>query len=96
MQGAVPQRARTSPKCWQDGLEAEVFKPIVKQYLEHGTLDAEGIAVMRAYLRYWINFAIWDDKEGIRDLRDRVASIGDGQDLQFWLRDVRKLGMEPL
>jgi hypothetical protein len=96
MQGAAPERARTSPKYWQDGLEADIFKPIVKQYLEQGTLDAEGIAVMRAYLRYWINSSIWADTDELRDLRDRVARIEDAQDVQFWLRDARKLGIEPL
>lgn len=96
MQGTSPQKEPTFPKCWQDGLEAEMFKPIVKQYLEHGTLDAEGIAVMRAYLRYWINSPSWNKTYELSDLRDRVTRIENVEDLRTWLRDARKLGIEPL
>ena len=96
MQGTGSKRAPISPKYWQDGLDAEIFRPIVKQYLEQGILDAEGIAVMRAYLRYWIDSPIWNQVDTLRDLRDRVAGIEDAEDVQAWLRDARKLGIVPL
>ncbi|HEY1896722.1 MAG TPA: hypothetical protein VGG62_10640 [Terracidiphilus sp.] len=77
--------------------------PAVERYLT-GELQSADIALIRAYLRQWINSPVWDanpnlDAEGTRqlaDMRSRAASIETREDIDAWLHTATDMGMDPL
>ena len=81
---------------WSEGPYSDRLKLIVKRYLEDGTLDAKGIVLMRAYLRYCINLPIWKETYKLDDLRASVNQIEETEDIQAWIAEARRAGIEPL
>ncbi len=70
-----------------------VLRPVVERYLNGETLDDAGIAIMRAYLKQWMDGGPWKNAAG---LGDRVASIASTAALRSWLDDAAEVGIDPM
>jgi hypothetical protein len=90
----APQIARHShgPVFWMretgGRLEAAVWA-----YLEHDRLDEEQIALIRDYLRQWIEVMRGPE---IAALRARVEELTSRQALDRWMSDALRQGIDPL
>lgn len=71
-----------------------VLRPVVERYLNGGALNANDVAVMRAYLRQWMAGSFRGPM--IDDLRARVDEIRTTDDLVRWLEDALDAGIDPL
>lgn len=70
-----------------------MLQSVVRGYLEGDDLDAAGLAVMRAYLRQWME-APWAGE--VATLRADVEAILTTDDLRSWLRRAAAAGVDPL
>ena len=90
----APQIARHNhgPGFWRNEqggrLEAAVWA-----YLEHDRLDEEQIALIRDYLRQWMEVMRGPE---IAALRARVEELTSRQALDRWMSDALRMGIDPL
>jgi hypothetical protein len=77
-----------------------VLAPVVRKYLEGGDLDEQEVAVMRAYLRQWVNAPVWlavpGEPAGLEQLRRDVGGLRSSGDVKAWLERALALGVDPL
>jgi hypothetical protein len=90
----APQIARHghAPVFWMhasnDRLEVAIWA-----YLEHDRLDEEQIALIRDYLRQWIEVMRGPE---IAALRARVDELTSREALDRWMGDALRMGIDPL
>lgn len=70
-----------------------VLQPVVMKYLRNERLSDSDVAVMRAYLRQWINA---DGFRGAVELRFAVDQIRTHEDVARWIHEAEELGIDPL
>jgi hypothetical protein len=95
MQSTIATDPASPKHWWQTAPNADKLRSTMKQYLEYGLLDADGVYEMKAYLRYWINAPIWKDAEALQKLRDSVVHIENTDDIRAWLAEARRAGTDP-
>jgi hypothetical protein len=72
------------------------LRPVVMAYLVGAPLNPREIAIMRAYLRQWINSEVWAPTEDICWLRAEVGAIETPQELYAWLDRAELAFVDPL
>jgi hypothetical protein len=68
------------------------LRPAIVVYLSREPLDDEQIALIRAYLKQWIE----GDFEDVEGLREAVDEIRDVPSLDRWLYRADQVGVDPL
>lgn len=68
--------------------------PVVRKYIEGGTLDGSEVAIMRAYLRQWMG-GVWSGPAA-KQLRADVDRIFTHAELRAWLDRAVDEGIDPL
>jgi len=68
---------------------------VVRRYVERRSMSPVDVAVMRAYLRQWIN-GDWHNCALLDALRTKVAEIRTRQDITDWLIMAEGQGIDPL
>jgi hypothetical protein len=71
-----------------------VLKPAIMAYLNHAEMTPDQIAVMRAYLRQWID-GPWQGAN-IDLLRATVGSLASRKNIDSWLEVAEREGIDPL
>lgn len=77
--------------------------PAVERYFA-GELQFTDIAIIRSYLRQWINSPVWDENphqnadgaQQLAELRSRAAAIATRDDIDAWVQSATDMGMDPL
>lgn len=81
-----------------------VLRPAIEVYLTGAAMTPEQVAIMRAYLRQWIDAPVWDrnphaaESEGaaLAAMRRRIDCLTSRPSIEAWLADAVALGMDPL
>ena len=93
-----------APKYWMYETSG-VLAPVVERYLRRPrSMTLEDIAVMRAYLRQWIDSPAWDQNPhapiaarlALADLRRRAKAIASVNDIHEFLAAAGREGIDPL
>jgi hypothetical protein len=84
-----------TPGYWGNEVTGELRRA-VETYLYNRKMSDEEIALMRAYLRQWIDAPTWAGDETLAGLRATVDTIRTKHDLDVWLRTAMNLGIDPL
>jgi hypothetical protein len=83
---------RDGPGYWMHETTGEL-RPVIERYLTNQPMTARDVAVMRVYLRMWINDGDWRDVDA---LRLQVDDIHDRAGLERWLDRALDAGIDPL
>lgn len=83
-----------TPGYWMHEVSG-VLRPVVKDYLEGEELSPEQVALMKAYLRQWIEHPGWTGT-GIDLLRATVGSLSNSREISSWLAVAERNGIDPL
>ena len=84
----------SDPGFWMNETSGQL-RPVIGAYLSGATLDGQQIAVMRVYLRQWINADHW--RGSLVDvLRTSVNEIATRADIARWLDRAADAGCDPL
>jgi hypothetical protein len=83
----------SAPGYWMHEQSGRL-RPVVQAYLEGEELAPEQMAIMRAYLRQWIEFP-WRG-ESIDLLRATVGSLTTRREIDSWLEVAERNGIDPL
>lgn len=70
------------------------LRPVIMAYLDGKSFDGEQTAIMRAYLRQWIE-GPWEGSN-IDLLRATVGSLANREDIRRWLEVAEREGIDPL
>jgi SLT domain-containing protein len=72
------------------------LKPAILGYLHGGDLDREEIALIKAYLKQWVDHPGWERGRNLTQLRRMVDHIDSREDISkaVWL--AVSMGMDPL
>jgi hypothetical protein len=78
--------------------------PAITRYLEARPLFVRDIALIRAYLRQWIDSDVWDanpsqDDDGrmeLSRLRKMARAITCQRDIEVWIAEAVGFGVDPL
>lgn len=84
----------SAPGFWMHE-SSGVLRPVVEAYLLGQDLDSRQVAMMRVYLRQWIDAPAWRGEE-IEKLRRDVEQIRNTADIHRWLWDALAEGIDPL
>jgi hypothetical protein len=68
----------------------------VMAYLRNEPMTSDDIALMRAYLTQWIMPSVWGATPGIDKLRLDVHNIRSRAEIDAWLFDALREGIDPL
>ena len=90
----LPLDHEQAPKFWQYETSG-VLKPVVIAYLEGTPLTDRDIAIMRAYLKQWVDSPVWSGPP-IYALRVNVRKIRSRDDINTWLEAALDAGIDPL
>jgi hypothetical protein len=85
---------RDGPGYWMHETSGEL-RPVIERYLTDQHLTARDVAIMRVYLRQWINDGAWIGPL-IDALRTQVDEIHDRDDIERWLDRAADAGIDPL
>ena len=90
----APQIARHNcgPVYWMNEQSGRL-ETAIWAYLEHDRLDVEQIALIRDYLRQWIEAMRGPE---IGALRARVDELTSREALDRWMGDALRMGIDPL
>jgi hypothetical protein len=80
------------PGYWMNEVSG-LLEPVVRKYLNNQDLNQTEVALMRAYLRQWVNATGFVD---VADLRARVDSLTTTDAIREWLADAYDTGIDPL
>jgi hypothetical protein len=75
--------------------QSGLLRPVILAYLEGAELAPEEMALMRAYLRQWIDHPVWQGTD-IDQLRATVGSLTTRHDISRWLDVAERNGIDPL
>lgn len=104
MSAALPPRGHPdAPKYWMDETGGRLG-PAIRNYLDGREMSADDIALVRDYLRQWIDSPAWDmnphmNVTGIAALawlRSHAKAIATRSDIAYWLMRAEERGIEPL
>jgi hypothetical protein len=84
----------SEPGFWKYEVSGQLAR-VVEAYLRFKPMSEADIAMMRAYLRQWINADGFIGPE-IEDLRRRVDDLTSREALDVWLSDAVMAGADPL
>jgi hypothetical protein len=95
--------ALTEPRYWMNE-SSGVLRPVVVAYLRHEMLDDSQVAIMRTYLRQWIDATVWDanphstavERQAMARLREAAKDIATREDISEWLLGAQVNGIDPL
>jgi len=73
-----------------------VLRPAVEAYLRGEDMTPVGIAVMRAYLRQWIDAPHWGGGDDLEELRNGIDGLTSRAAITAWLNRAERLGIDPL
>jgi hypothetical protein len=81
-----------------------VLRPVVIAYLEGREMSPDEIAVLRAYLRQWIDAPAWDanpyagdeDRARLAELRTDIDELTSRQGVDRWIAKAVAEGLDPL
>lgn len=76
--------------------EGEELRPAIIAYLEHHPLTVADIAVIRAYLKQWVEAPGFFATPGVTALRQSVGAIETRNDINRWLAAADEEGIDPL
>lgn len=85
---------RLEPGFWMYEVSGRL-RPVIEDYLHGKDLTPDQIAMMRAYLRQWIN-AFGFFGPAIEDLRRRVDGLISQDAIDAWIADAVTAGADPL
>jgi hypothetical protein len=85
---------RLVPGYWMNETSGEL-RPVIERYLTAQHLTARDVAIMRVYLRQWINDGAWIGPL-IDALRTQVDEIHDRDGIRRWLDRALDAGIDPL
>jgi len=85
---------RCEPGFWMDETSGRLA-PVIEDYLHGKDLNPDQIALMRAYLRQWIEAPGFIGPE-IADLRRRVNGLISQDAIDMWIYDAVEAGADPL
>lgn len=96
----TPQPA---PGYWMDETGGKL-RPAIARYLDGADLSADDIALIRAYLRQWIDSPVWDDNPHLVDsgraelarLRELARVLTNRESIHAWLALAVDFGVDPL
>lgn len=91
----LPADHPNAPKYWKHETGGELG-PAVLQYLSGKSLTLRDVALMKAYLRQWVNSPAWGRSTLLDALRESVAQIRNRDDLERCISATVDLGMDPL
>lgn len=86
-------RHQTDPGYWQNETSG-VLAPVVRAYLCGDHLTARDVAVMRAYLRQWME-GPWQGPL-VDELRHKIDEILDRDGIARWLMLAAEAEIDPL
>jgi hypothetical protein len=85
---------RNVPGYWMNETSGQL-RPVIEAYLTGQHMTARDFAIMRVYLRQWINDGDW--KGPLIDvLRTQVDEIRDRHGIERWLDRALDAGIDPL
>lgn len=92
-----------APGYWMHETGGELAQAI-RRYLFSEELSVRDLLLIRAYLKQWINAAVWDqnptmDHEGkaqLNTLRHLAESLTDRNSIDHWLNLAIDFGVDPL
>ena len=84
-----------APKYWQYETSGVLY-PVVEAYLYGNPMTPEQVAIMRSYLRQWIQSPVWYGGEALAKLQTGVDAIQTREDIDAWLCAALKEGLDPL
>ena len=84
------------PCYWLDETSG-VLRPVVEKYLNCTTpeLTPEECAVMRAYLRQWIEPDVWGESDYLVALRDMIPILTTEAAIDAWSRAALAVEIDP-
>jgi hypothetical protein len=82
------------PGYWMNESSGQL-RPVIEAYLTDQHMTARDVAVMRVYLRQWINDGAWAGPL-IDVLRTQVDEVMDRAGIDRWLNRALDAGIDPL
>ena len=79
---------------WQNELTGQL-RPVIETYLHGFHMTARDVAVMRVYLRMWVNYGDWRGPM-IDVLRTSVDDITCRADIKQWIERAADAGLDPI
>jgi hypothetical protein len=80
-----------------------MLQPVIERYLAGEPLTTRQVALFRGYLTQWVMSPVWDQNPHDSDagaalgrLRARVEVLGSAGEIQAWLHDALREGIDPL
>jgi hypothetical protein len=97
-----PATAPQPPKYWI--FERRELREAVRAYRAGKVLTVRDVALMRAYLRQWVNSPVWEmnphetdgGRQWLAELRERVQAIASRGDIAQALSIMTARRMDPL
>ena len=93
MLGMIDARTR-GPGYWMDQASG-VLRPAIEAYLTGGDMTRQQVALLRVYLRQWINAPVWFGPT-VMSLRRTVDDLHDRRSIDRWLDRALDAGIDPL
>jgi hypothetical protein len=87
--------AQTTPGYWMHET-GEELQPAVVAYLNDLPLTSRQVALIRAYLRQWIEVDGWAPSSALVRLRSSVNEIQTPQDICAWISQAEEEGIDTL
>lgn len=99
----LPAEDPDTPKYWMHETGGELRKA-VEAYLKRHMMTPRQIALMRAYLRQWIQSPAWDQnpyatersRAALAGLRDMIGSLVSRKQIERWIDRAVSEGLDPL
>ena len=104
MAGLPPADHPDAPKYWRYETSG-VLAPAIERYVRRPRdMTVRDVALVRAYIRQWIDSPAWDAnphagdaaRVNLRELRSLARSITTVQDLHCWFKTALDMGIDPL
>lgn len=95
----LPPDHPQAPKYWEYETGGQLA-PAIQRYLENQPEQLADVALIRAYLRQWIDSPVWDapaDTKGtLAELRRTVRLLKTRKHIRDWLNCALDIGIDPL
>ena len=83
---------RNMPGYWMHETSG-ILRPAIMAYLNGDELNEAQFAVMRVYLRQWINAPVWLN---VDELRNGIDALTSREAIEAWLDHAIDAGIDPL
>lgn len=101
---ATPQTTERPPLYWRYEISGALAQAIAIYLTAPEQMTVRGVALIRAYLRQWVDSPVWDanpshnefSRAQLAELRHRARDLADVRQIDAWLDDALIQGIDPL